>query len=270
MPPDAAPRKKSTRKKTPSLRQKTASPRKALEKTDARGLRRRAGVWLRRLRTALLWWMFIGITMPIIQAALLNVIDPPLTFTMLERAAQSRSETGTFAMPAYEWVDLADIPEHAIMAAISSEDANFLEHSGFDWEAIEQAWADRSAGGTAGGSSISQQTAKNVFLWQGRSWLRKGLELWYTFWMEKLVSKERIMEVYLNVAETGPMTFGVEAGAQKWYRRSASEMSAKQSAQLICLLPAPSQWTPSTPRVQRRAQRVLSYEVVLPEGMRGR
>ena len=122
----------------------------------------------------------------------------------------------------------------------------------------------------ASGSTISQQTAKNVFLWQGRSWLRKGMELWYTFWMEKLVSKERIMEVYLNVAETGPMTFGVEAGAQKWYRRSAAEMTEEQGARLICLLQAPRQWTPSTPRVQQRARRILRYEVVLPEGMRRR
>ena len=96
------------------------------------------------------------------------------------------------------------------------------------------------------------------------------MELWYTFWMEKLVSKERILEVYLNVAETGPMTFGVEAGARKWYDRSAAEMTPEQGTRLICLLPSPRRWTPSTAHVRSRAARIMSYELVLPEGVRGR
>jgi len=261
--------KKVAQKKKPAAKKKTPAKKTPAKKTAA-GRKSKGAVWLRRLRTALLWWMFIGAVVPILQACLLNVIDPPLTLTMLERAIESREETGNMTMPAYQWIDIEDIPDHTISAVISSEDANFLDHSGFDWEAIEQAWSDRASGGTAGGSTISQQTAKNVFLWQGRSWLRKGLELWYTFWLEQLVSKERILEVYLNIAETGPMTFGVEAGARAWYGRSASQMTAEQGTRLICLLPSPRRWTPDTPHVKQRAARILGYEIVLPKGLRQR
>jgi monofunctional biosynthetic peptidoglycan transglycosylase len=272
-PAKKAPAKKAPAKKAPAKAPKPPkAPKTAAPKAPrpAAGWKGRAGVWLGRLRTALLWWMFIGVTVPIIQVALLNVIDPPLTLTMLSRGVEARSETGEFTMPAYEWIDITEIPDHTISAAISSEDARFLEHSGFDWDAIEDAWAERATGGTAGGSTISQQTAKNVFLWQSRSWLRKGLEVWYTFWLEKLVSKKRIMEVYLNVAETGPMTFGVEAGAKKWYGRPASQMTAEQGTRLICLLPSPRKWTPQSSNVKRRAARLLEYEIVLPEGVRRR
>ena len=269
-------KKKASSKKKKASPRKTASKKKAAPKkkaSPAKGgqtWKARAARWLRRLRTALLWWMFIGVTLPILQAFLLNYIDPPFTLTMLDRAVESREETGSLIMPAYQWVDIEDIPDHTISAAISSEDAHFLTHSGFDWDAIEQAYADRAAGGSAGGSTISQQTAKNVFLWQGRTWLRKGMELWYTFWMEKLVSKERILEVYLNVAETGPMAFGVEAGAQHWYDRSAEDLTAEQGTRLICLLPSPRKWTPQTDHVRQRAARIQTYELVLPEGMRQR
>ena len=230
----------------------------------------RARVWVRRLRTALLWWMCIGVVVPIVQVALLNVIDPPVTPTMLSRALESRSETGTLKMPAHAWVDITALPDHTISAAISSEDAHFLEHSGFDWDAIEEAWAERAAGGTAGGSPISQQTAKNVFLWQGRSWLRKGMEIWYTFLLEKLVPKDRILEVYLNIAETGPMTFGIESGAQHWYGHPAARMTAEQGTRLICLLPSPRRWTPESGHVRTRARRLMTYEIVIPNGVQKR
>ena len=211
--------------------------------------------------------MGVGVVVPIGQVLLLRVVDPPITPTMLGRSLSRWQETGSLALPQREWVDLDALPEHLIAAAVASEDARFFAHAGFDWEAIDHAWQARQAGsGTAGGSTISQQTAKNVFLWQGRSWLRKGLEVWYTFWLERLLSKERILEVYLNIAETGPMTFGVQAGAKLWFDRPAAELTPLQSASLICLLPAPRVWTPES--VRARAQRIEQQRLPLPEGFR--
>jgi monofunctional biosynthetic peptidoglycan transglycosylase len=187
------------------------------------------------------------------------VFNPPTTLTMLSRA---REDTSSSVMPDYRWVALSEVPAHVASAALSSEDSRFYTHRGFDWGAIEQALSVGGHGG--GGSSISQQTAKNVFLWQHRSWFRKGLEIWYTFWMEQLVPKHRILEVYLNVAETGPMTFGIEAGARRWFSCSASELTPFQSAQLISLLPAPRDWTPEDRHVRARAHRITSWASPLP------
>lgn len=211
----------------------------------------------------MLWLVVLAFLVPIGQVLLLNVLNPPATLTMLSRAREDTSSSG---MPDYRWVDLSEIPPHLAGAALASEDVRFYEHRGFDWYAIEQAL---DAGGRdGGGSSISQQTAKNVFLWQRRSWFRKGLEVWYTFWMELLVPKHRILEVYLNVAETGPMTFGVEAGAQRWFSCSISDLTPFQSAQLISLLPAPRDWTPEDRHVRSRARRITSWASPLPEDWR--
>lgn len=225
--------------------------------------------WLGRLRRVVLWTTAAVFVVPICQALLLNVLAPPVTVTMLSRTVRQLRTEGSLSLPAYDWVDLEDIPDHVAAAALASEDARFYVHDGFDWDAIEQAIdSHRGGDGGGGGSSISQQTAKNVFLWQGRSWIRKGLEIWYTFWMETLVPKHRILEVYLNIAETGPMTFGVEAGAQRWFGVSADALTPLQSAQLISLFPAPESWTPQDRHVQRRAARITSWASPLPEDWR--
>jgi monofunctional biosynthetic peptidoglycan transglycosylase len=130
-----------------------------------------------------------------------------------------------------------------VAAVIAGEDAKFCTHNGFDRHAIERAM-ERNAGGgkLRGGSTISQQTAKNVFLWQGTGWtrwLRKGLEVWFTVLIEKIWGKRRIMEVYLNVAETGIGTYGVEAGAQRYYRHSAARLSPVEAARIAAALPSP-------------------------------
>ena len=225
--------------------------------------------WLRWVRSTLIGVTAVGFLLPISQVLLLNVINPPVTLTMLGRSVQLLRTAGEVRLPARHWVSLEAIPDHVAHAALSSEDARFFDHHGFDWVAIEQAIDQhRSGEGHAGGSSISQQTAKNVFLWQGRSWLRKGLEIWYTFWLDLLVPKHRILEVYLNIAETGPMTFGVDAGAQHWFDCSVDAMTPMQSAQLISLFPSPQHWTPDDPHVLRRAQRITSWASALPEDWR--
>jgi monofunctional biosynthetic peptidoglycan transglycosylase len=139
-----------------------------------------------------------------------------------------------------EWVSIDNISKSMQLAVICGEDQRFCYHSGFDFEAIKKAAESNKAGGKLrGASTISQQTAKNVFLWEGRSWVRKGLEAWFTVLIEFIWGKKRIMEVYLNVIETGEGTFGVEAAARKYYRTSAAKLSGQQAAYISGLLPCP-------------------------------
>lgn len=160
-------------------------------------------------------------------------VPPPVTITMI---ADEHGFTK-------DWTPLSRIDRNMVSAVIGAEDSRFCEHSGFDQEAIEQA-VKRNAGGERlrGGSTVSQQTAKNVFLWQGSGWdrwVRKGLEVYFTFLIETLWSKRRIMEVYLNVAETGIGTYGVEAGAQRYFGKSAAKLSPGEAARMAAALPSP-------------------------------
>ncbi len=139
-----------------------------------------------------------------------------------------------------DWESLDNIDRDLVSAVIASEDARFCQHSGFDTEAIEKAMRQNLEGGKIrGGSTISQQTAKNVFLWQGGGYFRKGLEAWFTFWIETIWGKRRIMEVYLNVAETGIGTYGAEAGAQRYFGHSAAKLSADEASRMAAALPSP-------------------------------
>jgi monofunctional biosynthetic peptidoglycan transglycosylase len=143
-----------------------------------------------------------------------------------------------------DWEPLANIDRNLVDAAIAGEDGKFCSHDGFDRDAIQNAIernmrAREQGGRIRGGSTISQQTAKNVFLWQGGGYLRKGLEAWFTVLIEKLWGKRRIMEVYLNVAETGIGTYGAEAGAQRYFRHSADRLSRIEAARIAAVLPLP-------------------------------
>ena len=139
-----------------------------------------------------------------------------------------------------DWESLDNIDRNLVSAVIASEDQRFCQHSGFDTEAIEQAMRENLEGGKIrGGSSISQQTAKNVFLWQGGGYFRKGLEAWFTFWIELVWGKRRIMEVYLNVAETGIGTYGAEAGSQRYFGHSAARLSRDEASRMAAALPSP-------------------------------
>jgi monofunctional biosynthetic peptidoglycan transglycosylase len=139
-----------------------------------------------------------------------------------------------------DWESLDNIDRNLVSAVIAAEDSRFCEHYGFDAEAIEQAIEERLAGERErGGSTISQQTAKNVFLWQGGGFFRKGLEAWFTFWIETIWGKRRIMEVYLNVAETGIGTYGAEAGSQRYFQHSATRLSADEASRMAAALPSP-------------------------------
>ena len=147
-----------------------------------------------------------------------------------------------------DWESLDNIDRNLVSAVIASEDQRFCSHSGFDTEAIEQAMRENFEGGKIrGGSSISQQTAKNVFLWQGGGYFRKGLEAWFTFWIELVWGKRRIMEVYLNVAETGIGTYGAEAGAQRYFGHSAARLSRDEASRMAAALPSPKKRSVKSP-----------------------
>ena len=184
--------------------------------------------------------------------AIHRFVPPPATFLMVTRAMDGGEMT-------YRWRSLNDISPRLVEAVIASEDSTFCAHRGFDMKAIEKALKANERGGRIrGGSTISQQTAKNVFLWPGRDWVRKGLEAGYTVLIETLWGKRRIVEVYLNVAEWAPGVYGAEAAAQHWFGKSADELSAREAARLAAILPSPRRYDAASPGayVRRRASRV--------------
>jgi len=180
-----------------------------------------------RIFAKIVLW-FVGISLLLVVA--FKWLPVPVTATML------MDENGITK----DWEGLNEIDPNLVMAVIAAEDSRFCEHSGFDTEAIQKALEERMQGQRRrGASTISQQTAKNVFLWQGGGWFRKGIEAWFTFWIEAIWGKSRIMEVYLNVAETGIGTYGAEAGAQRYFGHSAARLSADEASRMAAALPSP-------------------------------
>lgn len=160
-----------------------------------------------------------------------------------------------------DWVSIDEISEHLQLAVICSEDQNFITHNGFDLKAIEKAYANNKKGKRIkGGSTISQQTAKNVFLWPQRSWFRKGLEAYFTFLIELIWSKERIMEVYLNSIEMGKGIYGAEAAAQYWFKKPASKLTKQEAAAIAAILPNPQVYkaSPASNYIQNRKQWIVT------------
>ena len=180
--------------------------------------------------------LFKLIALFVVPSLLLTVVyrfvPVPVTATML------MDENGITK----DWEPLKEIDPNLVRAVIGAEDSKFCSHDGFDAEAIASAMARNAQGGRIrGGSTISQQTAKNVFLWQGGGYFRKGLEAWFTFLIEQIWGKRRIMEVYLNVAETGIGTYGAEAGAQRYFQHSADTLSRSEAARMAAALPLPKE-----------------------------
>lgn len=172
--------------------------------------------------------------------------DPPLTALMVSRLVSGLLGDGTTRFH-HETVDIEEISPNLIMAVLASEDQAFLDHRGFDWEAIQKALRHNERHRRKrGASTISQQTAKNVFLWEGRSWIRKGLEVPYTVAIEWTWGKRRILEAYLNCVEFGPGIYGAEAAARHYWKIPASRLSPSQSALLAATLPSPRRNNPRT------------------------
>ena len=175
-----------------------------------------------------------GIAAAVLLVAVLRFVDPPITYLM----AREWLRLGAIER---EWVGLRDMADYLPLSAVAAEDANFCRHRGFDLAGIWDAMVDDRV---RGGSSISQQVAKNVFLWPGRSWLRKGLEAGFTLLIEAIWGKRRILEVYLNVAEMGEGLFGVQAAARHYWDVSADGLGPQRSARLMAVLPDPRGRTP--------------------------
>ncbi|MGD9664392.1 MAG: monofunctional biosynthetic peptidoglycan transglycosylase [Novosphingobium sp.] len=181
---------------------------------------------VRWLVMAIVWFMVISVSLVVVY----RLVPPPVTATML------MDENGITK----DWTPLSRIDRNMVSAVIAAEDGKFCSHDGFDREAIEKAIERNARGGRIrGGSTISQQTAKNVFLWQGGGFFRKGLEAWFTLLIESVWGKRRIMEVYLNVAETGIGTYGVEAGSERYFKHSAARLSRSEAARMAAALPLP-------------------------------
>mmetsp|Transcript_7112 Transcript_7112/g.11613 ORF Transcript_7112/g.11613 Transcript_7112/m.11613 type:complete len:242 (-) Transcript_7112:63-788(-) len=201
----------------------------------------------------LLWWavrlLSIVFLIAVVLGLLWSVLNPPTTFYML----QERSRLGSVD---YQWVPMEEIAPVMARAAVAAEDANFCLHWGLDVVAIRKAI---EAGGTRGASTISQQVVKNVYLWHGRSWVRKALEAGMTPLVEALWSKRRILEMYLNVAEFDEGVFGVEAASRHYFGIGPEALSNVQAARLAAILPAPKSRSASQPSnfVRRRAAQIL-------------
>jgi len=176
-------------------------------------------------------------------------INPPITLLMIMRNIERKSDGKSFKTEK-DWVDFKEISDNMKRAAIAGEDQKFVHHMGFDMSAIGKAYSANKEGNgkkIKGGSTISQQTAKNVFLWPGRSWIRKGFEAYFTILIEIFWSKERILEIYLNVIEMGDGIYGAEAAAQSYYGISCRDLNRSQAAMIAACFPNPIRWTPLHP-----------------------
>ncbi|WP_163518004.1 monofunctional biosynthetic peptidoglycan transglycosylase [Gelidibacter japonicus] len=189
----------------------------------------------RFLFKTLLWLLVI----PIIGVVVFKWVPVPATPLMVIRYFEQKGADKETIWK-HDWVPIDEISKNLQLAVICSEDQNFLSHNGFDLKAIEKAFdSNQKSERVRGGSTISQQTAKNVFLWPERSWLRKGMETYVTFWIELIWSKERIMEVYLNSIEMGNGIYGAEAASQFWFKKPASKLSKSEAAAIAAILPRP-------------------------------
>jgi len=189
----------------------------------------------------------------------LRFINPPITLLMILRNIERKADGKSFKTEK-EWVKFEEVSDNMKRAAVSAEDQLFLKHIGFDFKAIEKAFANNAKNKKVkGGSTISQQTAKNVFLWPGRSWIRKGFEAYFTLLIEMFWSKERILEVYLNVIEMGDGIYGAEAAAQAYYGKSCKKLTKNQAALIASCFPNPRRWTPknATPYIRHRQYLIL-------------
>lgn len=190
----------------------------------------------RLLRNIALALFIVLVAGPVVAVILFRFVPPPLTPLMVIRAVEGKGLD-------HRWRPIDEVAPVLPRALIAAEDARFCQHHGFDFEALQKAYENNEAGKKIrGGSTISQQTAKNVFLWPGRSYIRKGLEAWFTVLIEVGWGKKRIMEVYLNSIEFGPGIYGAEAAAQRYFGVGADRLTQAQASRLAAILPSPLKW----------------------------
>jgi len=204
---------------------------------------------------AMIW--FFGIS--IFLVVFFKWVPVPITPLMVIRLVEQKMD-GKEMKCSHDWVPMESITVNLQKAVIASEDGTFLTHNGFDFDAMQKAFKNNEKGKKLkGGSTISQQTAKNIFLWQGRSYLRKGLEAYFTMLIELIWGKERIMEVYLNSIEMGDGVYGVQAASEFWYNKSANELSKREAAGIAAILPNPRKFkaSNSTSYIESRKGKIV-------------
>jgi monofunctional biosynthetic peptidoglycan transglycosylase len=207
---------------------------------------KRGGVWrliLRILKLTII--LFVGISL--FMVILYRFVNPPVTWLMITRGFERKADGKDWKIDK-KWIDFDKIADPMKRAAVAAEDATFLENHGFDFKAMEKAM-DKNAHSNklVGGSTITQQTAKNVFLWPGRSYVRKAFEAWFTLLIDIFWSKQRVMEVYLNEIEMGDGIYGVEAASQAYFHKSAADLNKTQAALIAACWPNPLKWSPANP-----------------------
>ncbi len=201
----------------------------------------------------ILWFVVLSV----LSVLIFKWIHPPFTPLMIKRMIEQRMN-GQEIKWKYNWVELEKISPKLQLAVICGEDQKYLEHYGFDWEAIQKAFEKNEKSGKIkrGGSTISQQTAKNLFLWDSRSYLRKAFEAWFTFLIETFWNKERIMEMYLNIIEMGDGVYGAEAASLYWFKKHAYQLNKDEASAIAAILPNPKKYkaNPCTPYICKRKE----------------
>ena len=205
--------------------------------------------WFKKI----LFYFFIASVLSVIA---FRFVPPPFTPLMLVRLVEQAIDPKKELRLQKTWLGFDEISPNMMQAVIAAEDQNFMNHFGLDFAAMKKAYKNNARGKRIkGGSTLTQQTAKNLFLWQGRSYFRKGLEAYFTVLMEVFWSKKRIIQMYLNIVEMGDGIYGIEAAAQYYYKKSAADLSPTQAATIAAILPNPRRWSASKPTgyiVQKR------------------
>jgi monofunctional biosynthetic peptidoglycan transglycosylase len=225
------------------------------QKKKANAPAKASGRWARVLRRAVIVLLIVVIAYPVAGVLAYRFLPAPITILAVQRLMEGKG---------YErrWRSLDRISPNLVYAAVAAEDAKYCSHHGFDYDAIGKAMKhnEKRPNHVRGASTISQQTAKNVFLWPGRGWVRKGAEAWYTVLIETVWGKRRTMEMYLNVVEWGPGVYGAQAASQHWFHTDADKLNASQAARLAAILPDPLEWkaAKSGPYVRARTGRIMA------------
>jgi monofunctional biosynthetic peptidoglycan transglycosylase len=211
-------------------------------------------------RTAALVLIALAL-IPVLEVFYVRFFNPPITTLMIYRRLEAMITRKYRGDIHYRWIPLEQVPDNFLDGVWQMEDSRFFSHDGFDWIEMEEAIqrAERKHRPVQGVSTISNQCARSLFLWQGRSWIRKGLEAYYTFLMEHLLTKQRILELYVNVIELGDGIYGIEEAAERYYQIPAKELTRSESAMLAAMLPFPRGWDPHNPSPRLRAR----YNLVL-------
>jgi len=254
-PKDTPPPKKAAAPKAKEKKPKDSGKPKA--PSSGGGGLFRLRFWLKLAMVLLV----LGAIVPVLEVLYVRYYQPPVTTLMLVRRVEGMFSKEYKGNIQYHWVPLREIAMDFHKAVWVAEDERFFQHTGIDWKEVELAKAEAKKTGKPprGASTITMQCARTVFLWQGRSWIRKGLEVGYTYLLENLTSKRRIFELYVNTVELGDGIYGVDAAARKYYNKPASRLNQREAAMLAAMLPYPRGWDPKnpSPRLRRRHTMIL-------------